>query len=264
MTVDDEVIDVETKPLPDEAQPDEDKEKEDTSQEAAEAETEDTGDDGAAEPPKKKGRVQKRIDKLTAELRATQRENAELKRKSVEDISTQPAAKPLNEADFENYEDFLVAKATEKAEERVAARLDEERKQREVEAKQSRETELAVSFDEKAEAARAKYEDFDEVAFDPSTPVTGAMMNAILESDVGPEIAYHLGSNHQEARRISQLSPVSQAREIGKLEVALTAEPPKKQTTAPDPPNTLKGKATAQKDPSKMSTEEYRAFRRGQ
>ena len=62
------------------------------------------------------------------------------------------------------------------------------------------------------------------------------MAETIKASDLGPDLAYWLGSNPKEADRISRLSPLLQAREIGKIEAKITAEPVQKKTsTAPDP-----------------------------
>ena len=58
----------------------------------------------------------------------------------------------------------------------------------------------------------------------------------IQTSDVGPDVAYYLGSNPKEADRISRLSPILQAKEIGRIEVALAASPPVKRTTSAPPP----------------------------
>jgi hypothetical protein len=62
------------------------------------------------------------------------------------------------------------------------------------------------------------------------------MAETIQASDVGPDVAYYLGSNPREAERISRLSPYLQAKEIGKIEVKLTDNPPVKRTTNAPPP----------------------------
>ena len=52
---------------------------------------------------------------------------------------------------------------------------------------------------------------------------------AMLESESGAEILYHLAKQPAELKRIAALSPVSAVREIGKLEAALT-----KSSSAPE------------------------------
>ena len=67
----------------------------------------------------------------------------------------------------------------------------------------------------------------------------------MMEADNADDIAYHLGSHPKEAQRIAALSPLSQIREIGKLEAKLLAEPakPKAPSKAPAPITPLTGVA---------------------
>ena len=86
------------------------------------------------------------------------------------------------------------------------------------------------------EDVRTKYDDFDQVAYNPNLPVTEYMAQSIQASDIGPEVIYWLGSNPKEAGRIAQLPPILQAKEIGKIEASLSSNPPvKKTSTAPAP-----------------------------
>jgi len=98
-------------------------------------------------------------------------------------------------------------------------------------------TRVRDAYFDKEDSARDKYDDFDQVAHNPGLRVTSAMADAIRNAAVGPDIAYWLGSNPKEADRISQLSPVLQIKEIGKIEARIEDKPPtpKKTTTAPPP-----------------------------
>jgi hypothetical protein len=101
---------------------------------------------------------------------------------------------------------------------------------------QKQRAEIEDTFAEREEEARTKYDDFDQVAYNPNLRVTDVMAETIKASDLGPDLAYWLGSNPKEADRISRLSPLLQAREIGKIEAKLTAQPPqKKSSSAPEP-----------------------------
>jgi hypothetical protein len=127
---------------------------------------------------------------------------------------------------FESVDAYAQALAEKKAQELV--------QKRELERQQ---TELLESYAEREEAARDKYEDFESVVYNPSLRVTTVMAQTIQASDLGPDIAYHLGSNPKEANRIAQLPPFLQAKEIGKIEAKLADNPPvvRKPTKAPDP-----------------------------
>lgn len=126
---------------------------------------------------------------------------------------------------FESPEAYAEALALRKAQELVAKRETD----REV-------AKLAEAFFEREEVARSKYDDYDQVALGQGHPVTLEMAETIRASDIGPDIAYWLGANPKESVRISKLTPLMQAREIGKIEATLAAAPPVKKTTnAPTP-----------------------------
>lgn len=110
---------------------------------------------------------------------------------------------------------------------------------------QKQRAEIEETFAEREDEARSKYDDFDQVAYNPNLRVTDVMAETIKASDLGPDLAYWLGSNPKEADRISRLSPLLQAREIGKIEAKISAEPPQKKTTsAPAPIKPVTARAT--------------------
>jgi hypothetical protein len=126
---------------------------------------------------------------------------------------------------FESPEAYAEAMAYQKAEELLAKR--EAAKQQSA---------VLESYQEREEAARDKYDDFEQVAYNPKLPITNVMAETIQSSDIGPELAYYLGSNPKEADRISRMTPLGQAKEIGKIEAKLASAPPiKKTTSAPAP-----------------------------
>jgi len=126
---------------------------------------------------------------------------------------------------FESPEAYAEALAYKRAEELL--------EQRE---RHRQQTELMENYHEREEEARNKYEDFEQVAYNPSLRITNVMAETIQASDIGPDVAYFLGANPKEADRISRLSPFLQAKEIGKIEAKLSDNPPvKKTTSAPAP-----------------------------
>lgn len=126
---------------------------------------------------------------------------------------------------FESPEAYADALALKKAQELVARReVDREKAQ------------LAEAYHDREEDARTKYDDFEQVAYNPNIRITTSMAETIQASEIGPDVAYFLGSNPKEADRISKLTPLMQAREIGKIEATIAAAPPVKKTTnAPTP-----------------------------
>jgi len=126
---------------------------------------------------------------------------------------------------FNSPDEYADALAERKAEE-LLARREQARQQ----------SEIIESFHEREEEARSKYDDFEQVAYNPKLPITDAMAQTIQASEVGPDMAYYLGSNPKEADRISRLSPLQQAKELGKIEAKLSDNPPVKKTSnAPAP-----------------------------
>jgi hypothetical protein len=114
------------------------------------------------------------------------------------------------------------------------------REQRKWEREQAQRLEMAQAQKAAAppseESARDKYDDFEQVAYNPNLSVTETMAQSIQASDIGPDVLYWLGSNPKEADRIARLPPILQAKEIGKLEAGMASSPPvKKTSTAPAP-----------------------------
>jgi len=160
--------------------------------------------------------------RLAREQRKWEREHAQ---RLAEQQAKQPVAPPPAPDDFENAQHYAEALAEQKARELLA--------QREAAAQQAA---ILESYKDREEEARDKYEDFEQVAYNPSLPVTDYMAQAIQASDIGPEVIYWLGSNPKEAGRISRLPPVLQAKEIGKIEANLTSNPPTKRTSSAPAP----------------------------
>ncbi len=165
---------------------------------------------------------------------------------------------------FDSYEDYIRADARHEArkEAREAARKEHEalKKSSDDERVNGEREKVLKAWNSQIEKARDDVEDFDEVTSESEAPITQAMSEAILESDSGALIAYHLAKNPAEAERISKLPRSRQAVEIVKLEEKL-AQPARRTTKAPDPITPVGGKVEVSKDPAKMSQAEYNAWR---
>lgn len=122
---------------------------------------------------------------------------------------------------------------------------------------------IAVEFFERAEAMKEKPADFEEVV---NRPVfTPALAEALFANEQGPQIAYLLGNNEAEAKRIGNLPPAQMMREIGKLEARFSAPGTKLVSGAPAPITPVIGPgAGPPKDPEKMSTAEWMEWNRQQ
>lgn len=210
---------------------------------APEGEKPDTGQD--PEKRRESRRFERRLDKAYKRAAEAQA-RADLLEKQLNEFRTtqQAVNKPADPAapkleQFSDIEEY--ARALAKHESDKAVREFQSRQQGETQKQYN--ARIAEGWESKAERGGGKYEDFDEVVGDikPTTPWAMALM----EADNGDEIAYYLGKNMKEAERIAKLPPLSQIREIGRLEAKLAAEPPKPKTPskAPAPIEPLKGAA---------------------
>jgi superfamily I DNA and/or RNA helicase len=153
-------------------------------------------------------------------------------------VDQEPQPSQFNDA-FE-YAKALAEFSTEKA---LAERDRQVAQQREQEAQQK----IIQSWAQKVQEAKAELPDFDDLVASSDVVVNNAVRDAILESDVGPKILYHLAENNDLAKKIASLSPNAALREIGKLEARFEVNPETKQTApvvrskAPAPIQPIRG-----------------------
>lgn len=176
------------------------------------------------EPETPKTFTQEELDRIVSA------EKAKAERKARREFAQQAQERPVavevpKPEQFKTPDEYVEALADYKADRKIAQQKATEQQ-----------TKVVSVFEERVDQAREKYSDFDAVAFSENVRITDAMAEVIQESEIGPEVAYHLGKNPDEARRIAGLPPLAQAREIGKIEASLSANPPaKKVTSAPEP-----------------------------
>jgi superfamily I DNA and/or RNA helicase len=153
-------------------------------------------------------------------------------------VDQEPQPSQFNDA-FE-YAKALAEFSTEKA---LAERDRQVAQQREQEAQQK----IIQSWAQKVQEAKADLPDFDDLVASSDVVVNNAVRDAILESDVGPKILYHLAENNDLAKRIASLSPNAALREIGRLEAKFEVNSENKQTApvvrskAPTPIQPIRG-----------------------
>jgi hypothetical protein len=180
--------------------------------------------------------TQEELDKIVAAEKA--KVERKLRRELAEKANApRPLVQPKPE-DYANQADYIEAAAQFKAEQIVA----------EKEAKQQQAA-VRDSYDDREEAIRAKYSDYEEVALldtDKGGPaISNTMAEVIMESEIGPEIAYYLGKNVEESKQIWAMKPALQAAALGKIEAKLTAKPPAKPASnAPEPITPVHKRAT--------------------
>ncbi|CAB4152279.1 hypothetical protein UFOVP610_3 [uncultured Caudovirales phage] len=234
--------------------------------------------------PKKKGGFQKRIDRFKKQLSEKDQEIEFLRRdrealragnpnkddlpknepaKGIIDISAKPKS-----SDFQTHEEYVEALTDWKVETK-----EKEREQKLKEAKVKTEYQKSVeSFQSKVKSFEKEVPDFQEVLADvDDIPLSFGVQDAILTSDIGPQLMYEIAKDRKELERINSLSATAAAREIGKLEARLAKSESKEETIqkitkAPPPiaPVGSKSSGKSQKSPDDMDFKEYKAWRQQQ
>lgn len=205
-----------------------------------------------------------RLQTEAAEAKA-EAEQAKARRQAILDAAKQEA--PPKEDDFPDPIEYAAAKAIWGAEQRLTEReaknAGDAVKAAEGRAEEISKKERAIleqSWAVARDEAKSRYADFETVALRGWEP-SPVMTDLILTSDVGPDVAYHLGQNHALAAQIAAMNPVEAARAIGRIEAGIVQPKPRTETKAPDPISPVRGSAGAARDQEKMPYRDFVKFR---
>lgn len=168
-------------------------------------------------------------------------------------------APPKKEA-FDDYDKYVEAltdwKVAKKAKEWEA---DQARKNSEAQQK----TKVQALIDRLDTEGMKKYADFEDVARDPTLPITPVIRDVLAECEAPEDVAYYLGKNRQTAVQLSRMNPIQAARAVAMIEheiKAARANPPEpKITKAPAPINPVGSVNAINKEIDKMSQKEFEA-----
>jgi hypothetical protein len=210
--------------------------------------TQEQGEVEHEDKPKREGGFQRKIRRLEQESEYWRQQA--LRTQTPEPKPAEPAAeKEPDQNDFETLGEYLKA-VRDYDRKAIARELKQEiaaEKQKEV--VKTEEQKARESWMSKVETARSEYEDFDDVVFDDSLPITEPMQKALLKDEQGARIAYYLGTHREESARIAQLDPVGAAFALGEIKARIAGnkpaqepapKPPAPVTQAPPPPTPVK------------------------
>jgi len=232
----------------------------------AEAESEPEAEKEATEERKPNPKLEKRFSELTKQREAA-RQEAQREREAREALEARLAAlekssqpqqaseQPEDEPQPHQFSDaFEYAKALAEftAEKALRERDRQEAERKAAEAAQK----VLTAWAQAVEAAKAELPDFDDMVASSDVVVTDPIRDAILESDVGPQILYHLAENPEIAEKLASQSVASALRQLGKLEAKFEkaveeqteTKPSKtvaKKSNAPEPIKPLRGSSVA-------------------
>ncbi len=233
-------------------------EQEEEGKEAEEDKEVDEEGEAKAQPKKKPGGFQKKVNKLTAEKYELQRQLDELRAKVPKDAAAERVEQPKEaasgepqEGDYDTHAEYIRAL--------TKWTIDDSEKQKEAKSREksvqdeheSRVSKFGTGFNEFAKTHKDAHDVINE-AF-AEQPMSIAVQEIFLDSENGQELSYELAKNLEEWTRINSLPPMAAARALGKFEASLSKPEPKtnpnKLTKAPEPiiPVGGKGRVTTEK-----------------
>jgi hypothetical protein len=231
-------------------------------------------DDGEGDTPelgKPLSKSQQRRQARKAEFEALKAEVTELRSK------VQPPAPkrelpiedrvgpPPDPRHYQNAVDYQAARAGWEADKRYVTREMARERAVNEEREAAYQTSLARSYEERRDDARERLPDYDKVVGAAALEVSTDVQMALLESEITPDLEYHLAKNPEKLRALNKMTPTQVAKEIGRLEVLLTKPAQNKATQAPPPVQPLKGgSAGPAKTYASMDMDEYVAARRAE
>lgn len=209
----------------------------------------------ATEDRKQNPKLEKRFSEITKQREAAReearkereaREALEARLKEVESRSApQEAPKADNGEPQPNQFTDMYEYAKALTDYQVEKRMSEIEIRKQAEQQQNEKKQVIDSFVKRVEAAKASLPDFDEMVGSADVTVSNEVRDAIWESDVGPQILYHLAENPDVAEKLKSMTVAAANRFIGKLEAQF--EPQKKpvvgKSKAPAPINPIRSAA---------------------
>jgi hypothetical protein len=193
----------------------------------------------STEERKQNPKLEKRFSEITKqreqarqeaaqEREVRQRLEAELAavRQQQQPQQVRPADGKPQPSQFTDAFEYAESLADWSAEQALGRRDREDLERRADEARQK----VISTWANKVAAAKSEIPDFDDMVASSGVAVSDPIRDAILESDVGPQILYHLAKEDDLAKKIASMSPFAALREIGKLEAKFEKQPETKQS----------------------------------
>ena len=170
----------------------------------------------------------------------------------------EPAHKKDNEEPtidkFDNFDDYVSAKAEYIASKKIESTLTEREQRQAAEKAEAAQKQTVEGWNKRV--AAADIPDFHDVVAASDVPMTSIMQQAIMESENGPKLAYHLATNPADAERIAGMTPIGAVRALTLIEEGLKKPVAVSKATPPITP--VGSKATSIK--SLLDVKDYDEF----
>lgn len=222
-------------------------------------------EDPKPEPAKPEDKRPTGYDRVKAKLAAREAELAEAKAKLAEAESKhkeQVKGKP-DPKDYEGkswdeyYADLAEWKASQAIEQRLSKKEAEEKERSLREEAQKRQKNYEVS----AQKLAKEIPDFVDVTENYDGPWNPMIAQALIDSDMGPQVAYFLAKNPEEAEKLDGMNYGQISRFFGRIESRLESKSPEVKTTqAPPPIKPVGGTSKGSYDPYGDKSESNEAY----
>lgn len=230
-------------------------------------ETSEPGEKQQEDQQKKRNRTTEYIRRLQEENRRFREELESIRQR----LPPEPKLEPPKPEDFYTDPAGYAQRVAEYTAHQERERLRQELEQK---AQQEHEQRVWTEYQTRAQAFAASKPDFEEVVSGIRFPLPPEVQAAIAAHESGPEIAYHLGLNDQDAFLLSLARPemAQQALEVivSRMKAAQAGESPapsapaanpaattKPISQAPAPPPRVGGRAPTEVPPEKMTDDEW-------
>ncbi len=237
-----------------------------TTPEVTPPETQESPQENQPKPEEKRptgyDRVKAKLAAKEAELQAAQQRAAELEARI-------PRETPKGKPDPKDYEDktwgdYAADLAKFEANEAVKQTLTERDTKAKEEALRGEAAKRQKDYQAKAAEFAKSAPDFHEVTDTYDGPWNNTIAQALIESDMGPQVAYYLAKNPEEADKLDGMNYGQVARYFGRIEAKLESPAPKevRTTQAPPPIKPVGGSAKGTYDPYSSKGDDHDAYLR--
>tara|TARA_R110000822_G_scaffold3036_6_gene13862 strand:+ start:1463 stop:2275 length:813 start_codon:yes stop_codon:yes gene_type:complete len=231
---------------------------------------EDQDDDADDSETAKRPKVQKRIDEITKARREAERERdfwrMQAQQKAQQQAVPQYSKPTLEQHDYDQ-EAYLEALADYKVHTTLAQSMAQQ-----AEYQQQQSTAQTVNqFKMREYEVMSEFPDYQQKVYANDVPITDTMATAIRTDENGAKVAYFLATYKDIAYRVANMPQRDQFLAIGEISEKISQAQsagglkPSKVSNAPSPiPSMSTRSSVVNKNPEKMSTDEFMAWRNKQ
>lgn len=222
---------------------------------------------GLEVPEEQKTEGKKRTGGWQRKLTRLERENAALQEKLAQFESKQPeaTAEAPNIDNYSDYDSYLTARTAYEVQSALRKEREAQNKANQEQEERKKLEERDRSWEQKVESLDETYHDYDEVVGRyANVKVRGEILQAMSESDIGPQIAYFLAKNPEKLEAINKAdaSPFKIYKEISAIESKLSQPKPSvKVSKLPAPISPVGGSAATVVDYTNMDFDTYYSHR---